>query len=239
MKKIVAILLVSLSIASCKRNVIIGSGNTTTTTRTVPSFSAVDISAPVDASITIQDGATPSLQLSGYDNLQQNITTEVKDSKLLVYVPKGTQLSTDQKVKITITIPALNDVSLSGATDAELHGAIRCADFKLDISGASTVVIDSLNVEHFSTDISGTCKLNIKAGNTKSATFDMSGAGTIKAFGLTTLKTEANLSGAGTAEVNAQATLDVHVSGVGVIRYKGHPAITSEKSGVGTITDAN
>jgi len=239
MKKILPVLLISLSFTSCMRNVIIGSGNKINDTRTVTSFSAVDISAPVDASITIQDGATPSLQLSGYENLQKNIKTEVHEGKLLVYVPKGTELSTSEKVKMTIVLPALNSVSLSGATDAQLHGDIRCADFNLDISGASDVVIDNLNVEKFTADVSGAAKVNIMSGHTNAATYDMSGAAKIRAFGLTTLKTDASLSGAGVADVEADGTLNVHLSGVGAVHYKGHPVITTEKSGVGVVSDAN
>ncbi|MDR3679658.1 MAG: DUF2807 domain-containing protein [Flavipsychrobacter sp.] len=240
MKNVFPVFLVLvLSLSSCMRNVISGSGVQVTDMRSVKSFNAIEIGGAMDVTVNQQDGATPSIQLYGYENLLKYIKTEVKNNTLSVYTVEGTELNTDQKIKVVITLPSMSSLSLSGATDGVIHGIVKGNDFKLEVSGASDVVADNVSVTNFSTEISGAAKVKVNGGTVESANYELSGAAVLNAFNLVTNTTTVELSGTGIANVNAQKTLDAHLSGIGAIRYKGHPAVTSEKSGIGSIADAN
>jgi hypothetical protein len=240
MKKVFLVLLPAvLSLSSCMQKKIRGTGTQVTEPRNVTTFNAADIGGAIDATITIQEGATPSVQLIGYENLVKSIKTEIKDNTLSIHTEPGIELSSDQKVKAIITLPSITGLSLSGATDATIHGVLKGNNFSLELSGASEVLADNISVGSFSTEISGAGKVNINGGSTQIAKYELSGASVVKAFALVTDETSVELSGAGVANVNAQKKLNTHISGVGSIHYKGHPAITSEKSGIGALTDAN
>jgi hypothetical protein len=241
-KRIVSVFLISvysILFASCAHHVVIGSGKDASEDRTVGAFDNIDISTSLHAIITVNPAAKPSLTLSGYQNILNNIKTEVKDNTLRIYTEDDIQFSVNKKTEAIITVPSLSAVSLSGAPDANLHGNIAGKSFKLDISGAAEVVIDSVNASDFAADLSGAGLIEVKGGNVNHGEFDISGAGTIKAFGLLTNETVASVSGAGSCDVNAQQKLDAHISGVGKVRYKGHPVISSHTSGVGGVSDAN
>ena len=222
--------------ASCKRNRLKGEGKKTTSTPVVTGFNAVDIDLSLKADITIQSGAQPAITYDGYENLIKHIKTEVRDNTLYITGDLTDTWNMDcDDVTAHITLPSLSALSMSGASDAYLHGNMTGPSFELSISGSSKVIVDNINVDTFSTEASGAAHIEIKAGSVKSASYELSGAGKILAFPLQTVETSASISGAGKGEVTATATLDVDISGAGSIKYKGHPTVTQEVSGVGSI----
>ena len=228
------------SVSSCKRVRIKGEGNKTSASPSVQTFSAVDIDLPIKADITLQSGAQPGIQLNGYENIIKHIKTTVKDNILYITSDLDQMWGMDcDGVTAQITLPSITALNLSGAPDANMHGNITGSDFKLEISGASKVVIDNINVDNFSSEASGAASIQINAGTVKKASYEISGAGKIIAYPLQADETTASISGAGKCEVTALTKLNASISGAGTIRYKGHPAVTQEVSGVGKISDAN
>ena len=144
-KNIFRIPLLIILLSSCAHHVVIGSGKQTSEDRKVASFSKLDISTSIHAVITVQPGAQPSVTLNGYQNILNDIKTEVKDNTLRIYTEDDIQFSLNKKIEATITVPSLASISLSGAPDADVHGNINDSSFKLDISGAGNISIDNLN----------------------------------------------------------------------------------------------
>lgn len=226
--------------ASCKRNVLRGEGSRTTSAPAVSSFSAVDINIAVKADITVQNGAQPGIQFNGYENIIKHIKTSVKNNTLYITSDLDDMWDIDlDGVTANITVPSITALTLTGAPDANMHGNITGSDFKLEISGASKVVIDNINVDNFSSEVSGAADIEVKGGAVKKASYEISGAGKILAFPLQAAETSASISGAGKSEVTALTKLHASISGAGTIKYKGHPEVTQEVSGVGTISNAN
>ena len=235
-----ACLIIIGSISSCKMNTLRGEGKKTISTPSVSSFNAVNIDLSVKADITVQSGTQPRIDLDGYENIIKHIKTEVKNNTLYITSDLGETWTMDcNDITARITLPAMTTLTLSGAPDAYIHGNMTGPDFKLDISGASKVVIDDINVDNFSSDVSGAADIEVKAGAVKNASYEISGAGKIIAFPLQANETTASISGAGKSEVTALTKLSATISGAGTIKYKGHPTVTKEVSGVGTVTDAN
>jgi len=225
------------SLYSCKP--IIGGGAVKDESRTVGSFSAIHISAPVKAVITVQEGAAPSLQLNGYENLLKEIKTEIRNNVLTISLPDGMHVETDKNVVATITVPALVSLDLSGASDAEISGKITGKEFSFDISGSGNVIADDISVTSFSVDVSGSGNVEVKAGNVQDADYEVSGSGSISTFGLQVQNAQASVSGAGNIELTAMQKLDADISGAGNVQYKGHPQLSQNLSGAGSISEAN
>ena len=229
-----------IGISSCKRNVLRGEGNKTSAMPAVTSFTAVDIDLPIKADITVQNGSQTGIQLNGYGNIIKHIKTTVKNNVLYITsdLDEMWEINCDD-VSVQITLPVITALTLTGAPDANMHGNITGTDFKLEISGASKVVIDNINVDNFSSEVSGAADIEVKGGAVKKASYEISGAGKILAFPLQANETTASISGAGKNEVTALTKLSATISGAGTIKYKGHPSVTQQVSGVGTIADAN
>ena len=229
-----------LSVTSCKRNVLRGEGPKGSVAQTVTAFSGVNVDISVKADITVKEGAQPSVQLNGYENVIKHIKVSVKDNVLYITTDLTDMWKMNcDDVTAQITVPSITTLTLTGAPDAYMHGNITGSDFKLDISGASTVVIDNINVDNFSSEVSGAADIEVKGGAVKKASYEISGAGKILAFPLQASETTASISGAGKNEVTALTKLNATISGAGTIKYKGHPSVTQEVSGVGSISDAN
>jgi hypothetical protein len=229
----------SLSLVSCRVNTISGSGATTTETRTVQPFTGIDVSAPINVVVIVDNTAPISVELSGYQNLIKHIKTEIKGNVLQIYSPDDIKIRTEKDLTARITVPSLNDVELSGAADAHIQGNVTAGNFNIDISGASNIIVDNMMVSNLDAEISGAGNLQIKGGSAQKANYTVSGAGDIKAFSFQTVETEASVSGAGDIDVFASQKLHTEISGAGTIRYKGHPQINTETSGAGSLKDAN
>ncbi len=227
-------------LSSCRMNTLKGEGNKTTAAPALSSFNAIEIEVPLKANITVQSGSQPGIQMNGYENILKHIKMTVKDNVLHITCDLGEMWTIDcDGLTTEITLPSLTALTLTGAPDADIHGNMTGGNFKLDISGATNVIIDNINVDSFVSDVSGAADITVKGGAVKSASYEISGAGKVKAFPLQTGETSASISGAGTSEVTATTKLTASISGAGTIKYKGHPSISQEVSGVGTIKDAN
>jgi hypothetical protein len=241
---IITLSLLAFSTESCTNHGagIMGRGNKVVQHPGVSTFSAIQISVPMKADIRIQDGATPSIEIAGYENLLSHIKVKVENNKLVVYSDLHWNISfgrEDDQTTAIIILPGLIALSLKGSPDAVIHGPLTSENFELEVSGSSSVSIDSMNTGNFSASISGNGDLTINGGTTKQATYQISGSGDINAFPLQAQESTASISGSGSAEVTAIQKLSVNVSGSGDIKYKGHPSISQNISGSGDITDAN
>jgi len=237
---IFCLLVIAFFNSSCKMNVLKGEGKKTTTAPEVPSFNAIDIAVSVKTVINIKDAAQPGVQLTGYENVLKHIKTKVENNKLRIYDDLDETWTMDSDdMLLVITMPSITALTLEGSPDADVHGNITGQEFKLDISGASDVKIDNVNVTDFSITVSGAGDVDVMGGAVKHAEYEINGAGDLRAFPLQAAETVATISGAGTSEVTALQKLTANINGAGTIKYKGHPAISQNVSGVGTIKDAN
>jgi hypothetical protein len=228
-----------LSLGACNGPVITGHGSTKREAKALPAtaFDKIEISAPVDAHISV--GGGPSLSLEGFANLLPYIHTEVRNGTLRIFTDDITELNTDKNIIANITLPSLAGLQLNGSSDAIVSGAVNARDFDLGISGSGGVDIKELHVQSFKADLSGSAELNLGAGDIGDGSFQVSGSGEIKAFGVSQRQASLDIAGSGEAEVSVADQLKIEVSGAGSVAYKGHPRITQDISGSGDIKDAN
>lgn len=226
-------------LASCKRNITTGEGATSSETRAAGSFDRIAIEVPVKAIIKVDAGQQTAIEISGYKNLLHLIKTEIKNNTLRIYKEELTHFNTDKDITVTISAAALTRLSISGAGEAEIAGALKADNFNLDISGAGDVTIDNIIANTFIAGLSGAGSLEVNGGNVNKAVYTVTGAGDISAFPMVARQTIAHVTGAGDVEVNTTENLEASITGAGSVSYKGHPAIKQNTTGAGSVEDAN
>ncbi len=204
---ILAAALCILPLAACSG--VKGSGVNKTEPREVGKFSSVQVGGAMTLEITV--GRSPSLQVSGDDNIVPLVKTEVQGDRLVIKTDKPYR--TSEPLKVTLSTPQLTMVGISGAAQAKVDG-LASAAFQLKISGAARAELSG-QVGRLEVEGSGACKVDaVKLP-----------AGTVMV----------DLSGAGKLDVNAVEKLMVKISGAASVRYKGDPQVTQEISGVGKV----
>ncbi len=206
MKRTVGLLALLVALAGCHgglfRGKADGSGKSKVERRSRSGFTAVNISGAFEVEIIAQE--EPGLELEGDDNLLQIVRTEVKNGVLEVFNEKP--YSTREAIRVRISMPQLDAVSTSGASD---------------------IVVSNVKSENFNISTSGAGSLTI-SGAAKTLAVEMSGAGEVDAKDLRSEKVSVNSSGAADATVYASEDLTVSASGAGTVNYYGDPKNVSE-----------
>ncbi len=234
------LLVLSLAVfCSCRVRVLHGSGAKGVLNAPAGAFSGLDVDVPARVTVNLQPGVTPSAKISGYENVLAHIKPVLNGNVLQIGRDDeaGIILDKEEDLQIEVWVPSLQSLAISGTANAYIHGALSGAQFKMDLSGASEVVIDSMLVDDFSTEASGASKIQVKGGAVKQADYSISGAGKILAFPLQAASVSIAISGAGKGEVTAIEKLTASISGAGTVKYMGHPAVTQDISGAGSVSE--
>ena len=108
---------------------------------------------------------------------------------------------------------------------------------KIQNSGAASIRMDKLDTDKLTVVNSGVGEIRV-AGITDDADLINSGVGSIVADNLKALNVKANVSGVGSISCYASEKLDGSVSGVGSLKYAGHPKhLEKRRTGVGSISE--
>ena len=228
-----------------------GSGRLETREMDFSDFSKVEIGSSFEATVTRGDSYRVSITLDDnvWDRLEANqegdtLRVGLKQPSLYIHVTQ----------KVDITAPALEALSLSGASKGTASGFSSAQPLAANVSGASSLDIDNVRAGDAELDVSGASRLTgsvgIQDGELKvsgASTVDLEGSGAnvdIEASGAShanladfaVADAGVTLSGASSATVNASGRLDVNVSGASRLEYIGNPTLGSvEVSGASTI----
>lgn len=224
----------TLAISSCNYlHCLHGSGNVITENRKVKEFNRVSIDG--DFKVILKQDSSLNLSVTGDDNLLKDIETEVDADKLHIHTRR--QICGNSDLAITIGVHNLEELKSSGAVDISTDGTLNVKDISFNLSGASKLTLD-LNADNVTTSGSGATEMNLK-GQATSHTVDFSGVG--KLYALDFVVGDYTIESSGTSEnhVNALKTLKISTSGAASVKYKGNPAITSDKSGALSVEKAD
>jgi hypothetical protein len=186
-----------------------GSGIKASETRDVPAFTGLELHGSANVIITV--GKEQSVTVEVDDNLMEIITTEVKDNELVIGSEES--YSTRIGVNVTIQVPELKSVAVSGSGNATLKEANgQSLDVRVEGSGNA-----------------------MASGDVENLTVSTSGSGNAKLSELTAKNVSARVSGSGNVRVHATETLEATVNGSGDVRYIGSPQVTKKVSGSGSV----
>lgn len=236
MKKILIALvaLMGITAVSMAQDHVTGNGKIVTNSRSVSSFDAINVSGGMQ--VLVKQAATASVQVEADENLQEYIETEVSGNKLTLRYRNRVSIH-GGKVKVYITVPSLNAVSISGSGSISSETALPAAgEFKASISGSGNIRMQT-GAKEVEARISGSGNIEL-GGNANDLDVVISGSGSFKGYNLKTKDASVTISGSGNVETNVDGPLDAKISGSGSVYYKGNAAISLKSSGSGKVKRA-
>lgn len=231
---LLAALLISCSVIPFNLNTktITPSDNIITENRDVSGFTAVDMSTL--GKVTITQGDSESLEITGSDNLVELVKTTVRNGVLIIELPEKINIratNSEKLLSFDITLKDLTGLNVSGLGTVEM-AALETDALKLDMSGAGTISLDQITASNVEVDLSGLGKI-VLGGTANSANLNLSGAGSVEAGDLQCQSVDISISGLGGATVWATDTLTGEISGAGGVDYYGNPQVNTNTSGLG------
>lgn len=195
-------------------------------------FTGIHVNGVFD--VELHPGESHSLTITGDENLVKEIEVEVKND--ILYIKAKKNLKASKELKIDIFMEEISQVVIAGAANLESDDQIETEELILKVSGAGNVDLD-VSVESLEVSIAGAGNLKI-SGKADESNIGISGAGNLEGFDLKTHDTELKMSGAGNVEVYADESLEINLSGLGRVVYKGNPSsIKKDVSGLGVVSE--
>jgi hypothetical protein len=236
------LIIVVAACLSCSENTtssdtitIVGSGNLTTAERSVAGFHSVTTLIPV--TINIQYGTEQNLSVTVDDNVVDYIITSVENGTLVITSQVDVNLN-QIHLSLDLTMTDLEGITVIGAATIAGDFTLPLDDFYLTVTGAATIVF-SLEADQMISSLPGSFTIMLSGQVTKHI-INHPGSGYLSAFNLISDTTIVNLSGAGSEEVYVNDLLDVNISGIGSVYYKGDPDYLDVNiTGIGSVINAN
>lgn len=215
----VILVIVSLFSQGCKEEdlCLIGSGTVNEYQLVVDNFENVSLFGPVNLRIT--QGADFDVMVEAEPEIFSALSYEVKNGTLEIGFKNNVScFETDLGVWVNVTLPNIKNITSSGVSDI--------------------ISIGDLNLNQLTIDVSGTASLEL-SGQVTNQTIKVSGVLDAKNFELLTNNTTIDVSGSGDFEISCAVNLDIDVSGIATVSYKGNPIISQDISGTLNLIDAN
>ncbi len=137
------------------------------------------------------------------------------------------------RMDFDITMPDLQGVNFSGASNATIDGFRGLSSLDVSLSGATKTTFNG-TADRMQINLSGASDL-ICVGSGVKVTGSLSGASVLSAFDYLIEDADLDLSGASSAQVAASKTLRVTASGASSLLYVGSPDIRQSLSGGSTV----
>ncbi|MGA3182286.1 MAG: head GIN domain-containing protein [Verrucomicrobiota bacterium] len=199
-----------ITIGGCNTNAIHGSGVAKTESRTVGSFSRIELAGSADAEVSI--GAATEVAVTTDDNILPAIETRLEGDTLRIGFTQS--YVSRLGVKVKITVPALNGVGVSGSGDIRVTG-LRTGDLEARVTGSGDVTLQ---------------------GAVGRLSGEVVGSGDLRAGDLEVKEVRVRVTGSGDATVRASEQLEASVTGSGDVCYYGNPPqVRKSVTGSGSI----
>lgn len=240
-KSILAAVILCISITSANAQwwssdkSIKGNGDVVTENRKTSDYDAVSLVGFMD--VALVKGSEGNLTIEAESNLQEYITTEVKNGTLKISVEKGVNISPSRNKTIKVTVPFedLEGAYLTGSGDIWTEDKITARDFSLSVTGSGDMNIE-IEADEIDGKVTGSGDIQL-IGTASELECNVTGSGDFDAYKLKANIVSAQVSGSGDIMVYAEKELNARIAGSGDISYKGNPSKENFKtSGSGDIS---
>ena len=216
MKKLLNISLlcsIILFLNSCFADRISGSGRIISETRVLSNTNFTEIRMDGSMDVLIKQGDSVKIVAKDYENTLPYLETRVVGNTLVVSYRDHTWLN-NTTGEVTMTLPKLTNVELTGSGNIGTIGTYRFNDIGMLISGSGNFSF---------------------AGTAKNMNAKISGSGNIRAYELLCEAANVKISGSGNMQLNVSRQLDATITGSGDIVYKGTPSVNASVTGSGRV----
>ena len=205
---------ISIALLALGCTVTRGSGVVATDQRELSGFDRITVSG--SATVDVGIGSEWSVVVEADDNLLPIIETTVRGSTLDIGTKSGVSFLTSNPVRVSITMPALQGVDISGSGRLSAPGIGDSQQLTVDVSGSGQASV---------------------SGSAEQLDVTVSGSGEFDGRQFQTARATVSISGSGGAIIWATERLDATVSGSGKVRYVGNPGqLSTDVSGSGSVT---
>ncbi|NMM48644.1 head GIN domain-containing protein [Marinigracilibium pacificum] len=200
-------------------------------------FDQISISVP--ATVYLSIGST-SIRFEGDSDDIEELETEIKGGKLDIRKRnnKSWGWSSSDDIKIYISTPQVNDISLSGSGTIEGKSKFKSSSMKISLSGSGDINLD-VDADELKVYLTGSGDINLKgSGNDASAM--VTGSGDIDMKNCEVKNMDAKVTGSGDLLVYVTQSLNSSIMGSGDIGYKGNPdKVNNNTMGSGDLEKIN
>jgi hypothetical protein len=193
----ISFLLMALFLSSCGFQVVVGSGNVTTVTRTVGEFSAVKLAGIGDIIITQEE--TPSLRIEVEDNLLPYFDTSVVGDTLVIGLKTqyiGVNLRPTKPIKFYVSTPKLEGITLAGSGNI-ITSDVKASNFKAALLGSGNITNDSLTADSADLRLSGSGNISFGKVTAHTVDLDLTGSGNFNLDEVAATDINSTISGSG------------------------------------------
>jgi len=233
MKRILLLLLAPLSLVSCEKEVISGSGSIITQTRNIAPFHSVETHYDISANIVY--GTAQDLKVNGYANLLDILETEVENGILKLRYNKRYNKVKNGNVVATIVVPVLTQVTTHGSGNISVSHITNATSFTAQIHGSGNIWIDHMLSPNVVANVHGSGDIHIATSQFQNVTFRIYGSGDVDARDSQVKDAVASVYGSGDIFVRVSDNLDATIHGSGNVNYWGNPVIQSSLHGSGRV----
>jgi hypothetical protein len=189
---------------------VVGDGKPLVEPRPVTAVTAASFEGAFEVMIIV--GEPPSLTLAADENILPVITTKTSGGRLTVSAKRS--YTTNNRVRVALSLPALKEIAASGSNQIDAKGFDR-GDLSVSLSGSNEVTL---------------------AGAVGTLTLRLAGSSKLAARELAADAVEVTVAGAGNASVDARKQLQAKILGAGSLTVYGNPAVRqSQVMGSGDI----
>lgn len=201
--------------------------------RNVDNFNKVSLGVAADLYLT--QGNTTSLSIEGDEDDLEEIITEVRNHTLVIRRKSNFHwFSWNDKVKIYLTVPEINAISLGGSGKILGTNQIHSDDLDISVSGSGHVDME-VNAERLSQNVSGSGSIEL-SGKSNEVELRISGSGNVDAEDLQADNYDVRISGSGRCRIYVMKSIMANISGSGHVYYRGNPdKVISNVSGSGKV----
>jgi hypothetical protein len=215
---VLAVAMVAVLFVACTKNEnvfghdqIVGSGRLVSQTRTVGTFSGIQVTN--FAKVFVTQDEDESLRIESDDNVIDLVMTSVSNGTLVVGLRDGSY--NNVTVNVYASMKTIKRLGSAGAADFFSTNSIHADSIVCRIEGAGSITL---------------------AGDANYELVEIVGAGDVHNFNLVSSSCYASISGTGNIEVNVSQQLDAVIAGSGVITYAGNPSVVRQTiTGVGSL----
>ncbi len=208
-----------------------GNGDVKTKSFDLKGFSKIQATGSFNIDIDYNEKF--SVEATMDSNLLDELEFEVNGDKLYIGLKKGVLGYKQNKIKITM--PKIEAIDIIGSSSIDAQGFLDTDGLALEISGSGDIKTKLNNRKKLAIDISGSGSVTL-IGSADKLNYSCSGSGDLNALDCIIKYASIECSGSGNASVNVTKSLDIDISGISEVRYKGNPDdINTDISGFGEI----
>lgn len=200
--------------------------------RELQSFNRVKLKSI--GNVYVKMGEKQSVRIEADDDLIPKVKTEVFGNELVISMQHPSpEWITDPKIDIYVVMVEAKGFELRGIGKISTKDTINVKDLEIRNAGVGSMFL-LINGDDIITELSGLGKITIE-GKANSNNIVISGAGKVDSKYLRLNTAKIISKGFGSCTVYAIKELDVKITGLGKVRYRGNPEIKKKITGIGTL----